>query len=199
MLLTDPSLAFVMNNRYFSLSCGAMKSMYKLLKGSVENVATQFCFKNNQLKMISGDMLPIIVVQWKGFRKPDYTVPWHQTITVRLEKMYSEAAGSLREIPSLVEKVAITNDAWTALTTESYVTVTFTFLLTGLCRVRNPECNTFCQFCSMLCDILFKIISINFLLKNAISVCSWARHLKHDGRGAVLKESADPLSSATQG
>ena len=28
-------------------------------------------------------------------------------------------------------------------------------------------------------------------------MCSWAQPLKYDGRGAVLKESADPLSSAT--
>ena len=39
--------------------------------------------------------------------------------------MYSEAAASLREILSLVEKVAITTIAWTVLTTELYVTVHF--------------------------------------------------------------------------
>ena len=34
---------------------------------------------------------------------------------------YREAAASLREILSSADKVAITTDAWTALTTESYV------------------------------------------------------------------------------
>jgi hypothetical protein len=48
-------------------------------------------------------------------------------MTVRLEKMYREAAASLREILSSADKVAITTDAWTALTTESYVTVTVHF------------------------------------------------------------------------
>ena len=46
-------------------------------------------------------------------------------MTVRLEKMYSKAAASLREILSLAEKVAITTDAWKALITESCVNVTF--------------------------------------------------------------------------
>ena len=41
--------------------------------------------------------------------------------------MYSEAAASLREILSLTEKVAITTDAWTALTTEAYAYGTETF------------------------------------------------------------------------
>ena len=40
--------------------------------------------------------------------------------------MYSEAAGCLCEILSLEEKVATTTDAWTALTTELYVTVAVT-------------------------------------------------------------------------
>ena len=74
-------------------------------------------------------MLPISVVEAKGFHdlivflKPDYTVPCRQTMTVWLEKMYSKAAGSLREILSLAEKVAITTDAWTALIMQSYVTM----------------------------------------------------------------------------
>ena len=41
--------------------------------------------------------------------------------------MYSEVAGSLREILSLAEKDPITTDARTAFTTESYVTVTVHF------------------------------------------------------------------------
>ena len=61
--------------------------MCKLLKCPVQNVATTFCFQNNQLKMIAGDILPISVVEAKGFRgliaflEPDYTVPCRQTMT----------------------------------------------------------------------------------------------------------------------
>ena len=61
------------------------------------------------------------------------TVPCRQTMTVWLEKMYSEAAASLCEI--LSEKVSITTDSWKALITESCVKVSF--LPTGLCRVRS--------------------------------------------------------------
>ena len=38
----------------------------------------------------------------------------------RLRGLNIEAAASLREILSLTEKVAITTDAWTALTMEAY-------------------------------------------------------------------------------
>ena len=75
----------------------------------------------------AGDMLPMSVVEGTGLRnlisflEPTYTVPCRQTMTVRLEKMYREAAASLRKILSSADKVAITTDAWTALTTESYV------------------------------------------------------------------------------
>ena len=55
-----------------------------------------------------------------AFLEPGDTVPCRQT--VRLEKMYSEAAASLREVLSLAVKVALTTDAWT----ESYMTVTVT-------------------------------------------------------------------------
>ena len=60
----------------------------------------------------------------KAFLEPDCTVPWRQTRTVRLEKIYSEAAASLSVILSLAEKAAITTNAWKALITELCVTVT---------------------------------------------------------------------------
>ena len=41
--------------------------------------------------------------------------------------MYSEVAGSLREILSLAEKVSIASEASAALTTESYLTVAVHF------------------------------------------------------------------------
>ena len=53
----------------------------------------------------------------------------------RLEKMYSEAAASLCEILSLAEKVAITTDAWTALTTESL----FFFLQSAILQPRQYQ------------------------------------------------------------
>ena len=68
-----------------------------------------------------------------AFLEADYTVPCRQTMTVRLEKMYSEAAASLCEILSFSEKFAITTDAWKGLITESCVTVTY--LPTGWSRV----------------------------------------------------------------
>ena len=59
-----------------------------VLKCPVQNVATTFSLQENQFKMIAGDMLPISVVEAKGFRdliaflEPDYTVPCRQTMTV---------------------------------------------------------------------------------------------------------------------
>jgi len=81
-------------------------------------------------KMIAEDILPIQFIEGKGFRElmallePEYTVPCRQTMTKRLEGMYSETAATLRKILSQANKVALTTDAWTGLTTESYVTIT---------------------------------------------------------------------------
>ena len=80
--------------------------------------------------MITKEMLPLSFVDQKGFRdlmafiEPEYTVPSRRTITARVEKMYAEKRELLKADLVTAKKVAITTDAWTSLTTESYVTVT---------------------------------------------------------------------------
>lgn len=57
-------------------------------------------------KLTAGDILPISIVEGEGlchliaFLEPEYTVPCSQTITARLEKMYTETAQFLRNILS---------------------------------------------------------------------------------------------------
>ena len=86
-------------------------------------------------RMIAQDMLPISFVEGKGFHElmgfaePEYTVPSRKTITSQIEKLYADNARELRKTLANVEKVALTTDAWTALTTESYVTVTCHYVL----------------------------------------------------------------------
>lgn len=53
------------------------------------------------------------------FEKPAYAIPSCKTITSHVEKKYNEATAALKK------KVAITTDTWTTLTSEFYVTVTF--------------------------------------------------------------------------
>ncbi|KAK1900575.1 putative AC9 transposase [Dissostichus eleginoides] len=80
--------------------------------------------------MIVKDMLPISFVEGGGFLEfmaslePDYRVPGRTTMTKRIEKLYKDKAEDLRRSLSTVSKVSITTDGWTALTTESYVTIT---------------------------------------------------------------------------
>ncbi|XP_075763279.1 E3 SUMO-protein ligase ZBED1-like isoform X1 [Pelodiscus sinensis] len=80
--------------------------------------------------MISTDMLPVSVVEGTGFRalmsfvEPDYCMPLRQTITSRLENCYETCVRLLREKLDKAVKVAFTTDCWTALSTESYMTVT---------------------------------------------------------------------------
>ena len=80
--------------------------------------------------MIAEDTLPVCFVEGDGFRdlmafvEPEYKVPCRQTMTTRMEAMYKKKADSLRRALSNAKSVAITTDAWTALTTESYVTIT---------------------------------------------------------------------------
>ena len=82
------------------------------------------------VRLITEDIMPISVVEWNDFRElmafiePEYTVPCRQTITTRMEGRYREIAAALRKILCKAKKVALTTDAWTGLTTESYVTIT---------------------------------------------------------------------------
>lgn len=86
-------------------------------------------------KMVAKDMLPISFVEGEGFRalmafaEPEYTVPSRKTVTTRIEKLYAETAQDLRKSLSTVPKLALTTDAWTALTTESYVTITCHYII----------------------------------------------------------------------
>ncbi|ROL45338.1 Zinc finger BED domain-containing protein 1 [Anabarilius grahami] len=86
-------------------------------------------------KMIAKDMLPISFVEGEGFRNlmefvdPEFTVPSRKTITARLEKLFDDNVRELRSQLTSVEKMAPTTDSWTALTTESYITVTCHYIV----------------------------------------------------------------------
>lgn len=85
-------------------------------------------------KMMTGDMLPLSFVEGEGFRElmafvePEYKLPSQRTTTTKMEKMYEESAVNLRADLQSADKVATNTDSWTALTTESYVTVTCHFI-----------------------------------------------------------------------
>ncbi|KAK0133125.1 Zinc finger BED domain-containing protein 1 [Merluccius polli] len=72
-----------------------------------EAITQRLCF------MVEKDMMPIIVVD-------GYRIPSRGTITSRVEKRYNEKKDELK-----AHKVALTTDCWTALTAESYITVTW--------------------------------------------------------------------------
>ncbi|KAM4549130.1 E3 SUMO-protein ligase ZBED1-like [Odontesthes bonariensis] len=80
--------------------------------------------------MVEKDLLPVSVVSGEGFLElfkylePNFSVPSRQTITSRIEHRFASKKGELLAELSAVNYVAITTDSWTALTTESYVTVT---------------------------------------------------------------------------
>lgn len=81
-------------------------------------------------QMIEKDLLPIDMVSGQGFKElmklmePNFSIPSRQTITSRIEHRFAGKKGELLANLSTVKSVAITTDSWTALTTESYVTVT---------------------------------------------------------------------------
>ena len=85
-------------------------------------------------QMITQEMLPFSFVEAKAFRdlmefvEPEYTVPSRRTATSRVETMYADAVEKLKNSLQMAGKVAITTDSWTALTTESYVTITCHFI-----------------------------------------------------------------------
>lgn len=57
-----------------------------------------------------------------GFIESEYIVPTHKTGTARLEKI-KDCVTAVSEKLEAAEKVAITSESWTALNTESYVTI----------------------------------------------------------------------------
>ena len=83
--------------------------------------------------MIELDMLPISI-EGEGFcelinyREPEYQKPARRTVTSKIEKHYEERSRALKEQLTTVGNVALTTDCWTALTTESYITITFHYI-----------------------------------------------------------------------
>uniref|UniRef100_A0A0E9PXP1 HAT C-terminal dimerisation domain-containing protein n=1 Tax=Anguilla anguilla TaxID=7936 RepID=A0A0E9PXP1_ANGAN len=63
-----------------------------------------------------------------AFVEPEYKLPSQRTTTTKMEKMYEESTVNLRADLQSADKVAINTDSWTALTMESYVTVTCHFI-----------------------------------------------------------------------
>ncbi|XP_064414915.1 E3 SUMO-protein ligase ZBED1-like [Latimeria chalumnae] len=104
--------------------CNTELSSRKCNTRHAEKVTKLIC------NMITTDMLPISVVEGTGFRalmsfvEPEYRVPVRQTVTSLIEKCYEDCVKFLREKLEHAITVAFTTDCWTALTTESYMTVT---------------------------------------------------------------------------
>ena len=79
--------------------------------------------------MIEKDMMPISTTDGEGFRElmhfmePGYNIPSRATVTTRLEARYKNKKTELKTQLSAAN-VALTTDCWTALTTESYITMT---------------------------------------------------------------------------
>nr|XP_014351682.1 PREDICTED: zinc finger BED domain-containing protein 4-like [Latimeria chalumnae] len=102
------------------------------VSGSSRKCNTQGAEKLTKLicNMITTDMLPISVIEGTGFCalmsfvEPEYRVPVRQTVTSLIEKCYEDCVKSLWEKLEHAITVAFTTDCWTALTTESYMTVT---------------------------------------------------------------------------
>ncbi|XP_061890314.1 E3 SUMO-protein ligase ZBED1-like isoform X1 [Entelurus aequoreus] len=89
--------------------------------------------------MVEKDMLPISIVDGKGFRElmnycePDYQIPSRETITTRIEARYKRKKAELKARLANTH-VAITTDCWTSNTTESYITVTCHYMEDWLMR-----------------------------------------------------------------
>ena len=74
-------------------------------------------------------MLPSSLADGKGFRElmgfiePGYRIPSRKTLTNRLEQQFAEKKAEFKRKLATVD-IALTADCRTALTTESYITVT---------------------------------------------------------------------------
>lgn len=88
-----------------------------------EGMTQQIC------NMVTTDMLPINVVDGKGFRElikciePGYDIPSRATITTRVQATYARKKAELKT-QLATANVVLTTDCWTSMNTESYITVT---------------------------------------------------------------------------
>ncbi|CAL9706522.1 unnamed protein product [Knipowitschia caucasica] len=81
-------------------------------------------------RMIEKEMMPISMVEGAGFRElmaltqPRYKVPSRSAVTRRIERRYEDKKKTVKDLVQTAEWIAITTDCWTALNTESYLTIT---------------------------------------------------------------------------
>lgn len=79
--------------------------------------------------MIKKDMMPVSTIDGEGFQElihfmePGHNIPSRPTITTHLEARYKNKKAELKT-QLAAPNVALTKDCWTALTTESYITIT---------------------------------------------------------------------------
>ncbi|XP_060761951.1 E3 SUMO-protein ligase ZBED1-like isoform X2 [Neoarius graeffei] len=89
----------------------------------MEGITERIC------SMIERDLMPLSTVASAGFQElirflePGYNIPSRGTVTSRLEARYKKKKSELKTMLTTAT-VALTTDCWTALTTESYITVT---------------------------------------------------------------------------
>ena len=78
--------------------------------------------------MIAKDATLLILLKYV---EPDYQVPSRKTVTARMDSEYGKMATELTCKLERAENISIKTDGWTALTTESYLTITCHFVAEG--------------------------------------------------------------------
>lgn len=112
---TQPTISYLLAGR----NCDAKRA---------EKITQGIC------KLIEKDMLPLSIVDGKGFRdfmnliEPAYHILSRRNVTRLVESHYMEVKRELLKKLSIAVRVAITTDCWTALTAESYITITCHFI-----------------------------------------------------------------------
>ncbi|XP_061578646.1 zinc finger BED domain-containing protein 4-like isoform X2 [Cololabis saira] len=103
------------------------------------------------LNMIVTDMRPIAMVEDDGFKQmiqtfhPGYTLPSRTHFTKLIEEKYETVVSDIKATLKLINKnkIALTADAWTSISTEAYLGITCHFIsddweLTSLCLTTMP-------------------------------------------------------------
>ncbi len=97
--------------------------------------------KITELIMTVRDTLPLCFVESKGFKKLlkfvelEYKCPGRHAITTRVEIRHQKMTVEIKLNLEKAEFVGITTDGWTAMTTESYMTITCHAMIDGeLCN-----------------------------------------------------------------
>lgn len=109
-------------------------TQFGIVSGRSCNASRQEEITKRIALMIAKHSAPMHMVEWEGFREvvsymePNYRPVSYETIKVKIEEKSAELKVTIKSKMNCADYIALTTDAWTSLSNDSYLAVTASFL-----------------------------------------------------------------------